>query len=559
MTNVIQNYQWTSVQWTSVQWPKAHKVVQNLRQRIFRATKAGDFKKVKQLQKLMLRCTSNVVTSVRRVTQVNAGKNTPGVDKVLVKTPAERSKLIKELMEYTPWKAKPVKRVFIPKSNGKRRPLGIPTIRDRCMQAIVKNALEPFWEAQFEGISYGFRPGRSGHDAIEKIFHLAYPKGRKKWILDADIKGAFDNISHDFLLKRIGQYQFPAMELIKQWLKAGVMEEGRYMDTNSGTPQGGVISPVLLNIALHGMEKALKVKYGKKGEIRGTRAVVRYADDVVVFCETEEDARKCQTILEKMLAKRGLELSPEKTRIVHITEGFDFLGFNIRQYETPNSTKIGWKLLITPSKDSVKKLRRRLKEEWMKLRTAPVGAITKKMNPIIRGWGNYFRAGVSKKVFAGLDHYQFQRQVRFAKRKHPNKSAYWKEKKYWGKIEGRNDKWVFMDKATGAYMQKFSWIPIQRHILVVKDSSPDDPALKSYWENRMKRNKSLLTSKGVRQKLFNIQKGKCPICNQPLLNLEETGQEELHVHHVIPRKSGGTNQLNNLRLVHLYCHQQQHS
>ena len=190
MTNVIQNYQWTSVQ-----WPKAHKVVQNLRQRIFRATKAGDLKKVKQLQKLMLRCTSNVVTSVRRVTQVNAGKNTPGVDKVLVKTPAERSKLIKELMEYTLWKAKPVKRVFIPKSNGKRRPLGIPTIRDRCMQAIVKNALEPFWEAQFEGISYGFRPGRSGHDAIEKIFHLAYPKGRKKWILDTDIKGAFDQAS----------------------------------------------------------------------------------------------------------------------------------------------------------------------------------------------------------------------------------------------------------------------------------------------------------------------------------------------------------------------------
>jgi RNA-directed DNA polymerase len=174
---------------------------------------------------------------------VNAGKNTPGVDKILVKTPEARTKLIKELMEHQPWKAKPVKRVYIPKRNGKLRPLGIPTIKERCMQAIVKNALEPFWEAKFEGISYGFRPGRSCHDAIEKIYRLARPNKRKKWILDADIKGAFDNINQDFLLNRIGKYQFPAIELIKQWLKAGVLEEGRYLDTNSGTPQGGVITP----------------------------------------------------------------------------------------------------------------------------------------------------------------------------------------------------------------------------------------------------------------------------------------------------------------------------
>ncbi|HYQ92007.1 MAG TPA: reverse transcriptase domain-containing protein [Candidatus Competibacteraceae bacterium] len=238
-TNVIPDYR----DWTAVRWSKTYKVVRNLRQRIFWATKVGDFKKVKQLQKLMLRSTSNIVTSVRRVTQVNAGKNTPGVDKVLVKTPEERTKLLKELMEYTPWRAKPVKRVYIPKHNGKWRPLGIPTIKDRAMQAIVKNALEPFWEAKFEGISYGFRPGRSCHDATAKIFLFANPKGRKRWILDADIKGAFDNIDHNFLLKRIEKYQFPAMELIKQWLKAGVMEEGRYIDANSGTPQGGVSMP----------------------------------------------------------------------------------------------------------------------------------------------------------------------------------------------------------------------------------------------------------------------------------------------------------------------------
>ena len=427
------------------------------------------------------------------------------------------------------------------------------------MQAIVKNALEPFWEAKFEGISYGFRPGRSCHDAIEKIFNLANPRGRKKWILDADIKGAFDNIDHDFLLKRIGKYQLPAMELIKQWLKAGVMEEGKYMDTNSGTPQGGVVSPLLANIALHGMERELKVKYDNRRQIIGKRAVVRYADDFVVFCETRKDAEKSQRILSRMLAKHGLELSPEKTRIVHITEGFDFLGFNIRQYETPNSSRSGYKLRITPSKNSVKKIKAKIKEEWMNMASAPAGAVIKRLNPVVKGWGNYFRIGVSSEVFSELDHFMFQRQKRFANRRHPSKSADWKYKRYWGKIEGRDDKWVFQDKETGAYLHKFSWIPIQRHVMVTKDASPDDPTLKSYWENRTKKAKSWPNNKGTKRKLFNLQKGLCPICNQPLENLDETGQEEVHIHHVKPRKQGGTNQISNLKLVHLYCHQQEHS
>ena len=545
--------------WNTVPWSKSFKVVRNLRQRIFRATKTGDLKKVKQLQKLMLRSTSNILTSVRRVTQVNQGKNTPGVDKVLVKTPAERSKLVNELVSYTPWRARPVKRVYIPKRNGKMRPLGIPTIKDRCMQAIVKNALEPFWEAKFEGISYGFRPGRSCHDAIARIFNLARSGGKKRWILDADIKGAYDNIDHDFLIKRIGKYQFPAMELIKQWLKAGVMEEGRYQDTVSGMPQGGVISPLLANIALHGMERVLGVKHKKRGDTIGPRAVIRYADDFVVFCETEKDARKSQWKLEKMLAKRGLELSSEKTRIVHITKGFDFLGFNIRQYETPKSSRSGYKLLITPSKESQKQIRKRLKEEWTKLVGAPAGAVIKRLNPVIRGWGNYFRIGVSKRVFTKLDDYQFKRQVRYANYRHPKKPWYWKKEKYWGRVEGRNANWVFQDKEKGKHMTKFSWIPIQRHVMVKKDASPDDPTLREYWQARTRKSRKLLQSKGMRYRLFTQQKGTCPICGQPLENLDETGQEELHVHHVQARKNGGTNQLSNLRLVHLYCHQQVHN
>src|SRR5256714_299055 len=211
------------------------------------------------------------------------------------------------------------------KANHKLRPLGIPVVIDRCLQAMVKNALEPSWEAKFEGTSYGFRPGRSCHDAIEKIYLLARPNKTKKWVLDADIKGAFDNISHDHLLSAIGPV--PGKELIKQWLKAGYVEQEIFHATERGTPQGGVVSPLLANIALHGMEEAIGVKYNCRGELIGNRAVVRYADDFVCFCETKEDAQQVQSILTDWLKERGLTLSEEKTRIVHLTEGFDFLSF----------------------------------------------------------------------------------------------------------------------------------------------------------------------------------------------------------------------------------------
>jgi RNA-directed DNA polymerase len=224
--------------WNTIDWTKANRLVRNLRQRIFRATREGDWTKVRSLQKLMLRSYANTLMSVRRVTQVNAGKTTPGVDKVVVKTPAERGQLVAEMRTLTPWRAKPVKRVYIPKANGKLRPLGIPVIRDRVLQAMVKNMLEPSWEARFEGTSYGFRPGRSAQDALKKIYHLVLPNTRLKWILDADIKSAFDQISHDYLLETIGPV--PGKELIRQWLKAGHVEMGTYHETLTGTPQGGM-------------------------------------------------------------------------------------------------------------------------------------------------------------------------------------------------------------------------------------------------------------------------------------------------------------------------------
>ena len=428
--------------WNFVDWRKASRCVRNLRQRIFRASQEGDLRRVASLQKLMLRSRSNALLAVRRVTQVNKGKNTPGVDKVVVKTPEARGKLVDLVRSHQPWQAKPVRRVYIPKANGKRRPLGIPVMVDRALQAMVLAALEPFWEARFEGCSYGFRPGRGCHDAIGKIYRLANPNNRKKWILDADIKGAFDNIGHDTLLEAIGP--FPARELVRQWLKAGYVEMGRWHATESGTPQGGVISPLLANIALHGMEEALGVIYRSDGRIHGPRALVRYADDFVVFCETEEDALAAKEAVASFLAMRRLELSAEKTRIVHLSQGFDFLGFSVRLYPAPKTSRSGWKLLIKPSTDSVKEIKARLKSEWRSLLGSDIRTALARLNPIIRGWANYHRAVVAKETFSHLDNWMFRKCLRYVRRTHPTKSWAWCSKRYWGSYrKGSANRWVF--------------------------------------------------------------------------------------------------------------------
>jgi RNA-directed DNA polymerase len=502
----------------------------------------------------MLRSYSNVLLSVRKATQENQGKKTAGVDRVLVKTPLQRMKLTNDLaMNNKDWQPKPTRRVYIPKSNGKNRPLGIPTIRDRCLQAIIKNALEPYWEAKFEGCSYGFRPGRSVHDAIHRIYLSVCPHRRKKWILDADISGCFDNIDHNNLMKSIGN--FPARRLISAWLKSGYVDGNTFHRTESGTPQGGIISPLLANIALNGLEKHLGVKYNNRGENIGKRILVRYADDFVIMCESEDDALKAKETTEEWLGLRGLELSKEKTKIVHISEGFDFLGFNIRQYKV-NNTKTGWKLLIKPSNKFVKEVKSKIRKTFFKYHGQTVGLLIAKINPIIRGIAEYCRKVVSAKIFSNLDSYLFTRQTRYAHRTHPNKPFYWKKGKYWGRLNlSRDSKWDFGDKKIGAYMLKFSWFNIERHVMVTKTASPDDPELKDYWEKRWRtKAKSEATRYNkTKETVANRQGYKCTVCGESLFN-----DEPIDLHHIIPKSQGGKDEIRNLIWVHQYCHHKIH-
>ena len=418
----------------------------------------------------------------------------------------------------------------------------------------MKNALEPCWEAQFEGVSYGFRPGRGCHDAIEKIFIICSPHRKKKWILDADISGCFDNINHDKLLEIIGN--FPKRNLIAKWLKAGYVDKNTFHLQEAGTPQGSLISPLLANIALHGMETAIGVKYNHQGNCISKITLVRYADDFCIFCETQEDALIAKEQINNWLNTRGLQISDEKTKIVHITEGFDFLGFNIRQYKV-NNTRTGYKLLIKPSKEFVKKCKQDIREVFLNNVGNSVDNLIGKINSIIRGKANYMNKVVSKEVFSYLDYYLFTRQVRFVKRTHPNKPWKWIKNKYWGNLSltHPNQGWVFGNKATGNHMLKFSWTKIERHAVVSKTSSPDDPSLVEYWEKRKsKRDESEAQKLNKRkQKIAQRQNYKCTMCGQSIFNGEPT-----QIHHIKPRSEGGSDDISNLTYVHTFCHHKIH-
>jgi RNA-directed DNA polymerase len=511
-----------AVGWDWVDWHAVEREVRRLRQRIFKAAQEGDLAKVRSLQKLMLRSRSNTLLSVRQVTQRNAGRKTAGIDGEVALTSESRADVaVRVHQSIRTWKPRAVRRVYIPKNGNaaKLRPLGIPVISDRCHQARVRNALEPEWEARFEPKSYGFRPGRSCQDAIGAIYTSSHgPLAKRLWALDADLAAAFDKISHDHLLSAIGS--FPARDMIRDWLKAGVFEPGKgFALTGEGTPQGGVISPLLMNVALHGLEEAAGVRYHTAGVHAGdtkpgSPILVRYADDLVVLCHSQEQAEQVKVQLAGWLTPRGLAFNEDKTKIVRLSDGFDFLGYNVRRYHR--------KLLIKPSGAALRRLRKRLATEMRALRGSNVMAVLAKLGPIVRGWAAYYRGVVSSRLFTSLDHYLWQLLYKWATWSHPNKPKSWIVDRYFGKLNKfRNDNWVF-GRDSDAYLTKFSWTSIVRHVMVKAGASPDDPGLAEYWAERRKRVKPPLDDYTLR--LLTRQDARCPLCREHLLTADQPPQ-----------------------------------
>ena len=536
-----------STTWADITWHAVEGHVRRLQERLYRATTNKAWKRVKSLQKLLVRATSNKLLAIRRLTQENQGKHTAGIDGMGYDTPEARWKLFQEGLRLKGYKPKPVRRVYIPKDNGKQRPLGIPTGKDRGMQAIVKAALAPEWEARFEANSYGCRPGRCTMDAIQSIHTPMSQKTSSPWVLDAAISGCFANIDHGPLLAKLPVFT----TTLRQWLKAGVVEVGFFSPTDTGTPQGGVISPLLAHVALDGMERLFDAVYAdgrpkapacRKGSNRGI-AVIRYADDFVITAPTREVLEtSARPRVETFLHERGLALNEGKTRIVHITEGFNFLGFHLRKFGKQGT----W--LTVPQKEKVLKHLRAIRSYLDAHKQTPAVRVIKTLNPIIRGWANYYRHSAAKDVFQKAQYALWLMTWKWAKRRHPKKSSKWVKVRYFRCNGGH---WTFQERK--AELVKPDTTLITRFTKITGRHSPYDPALKEYWTERKKQQVGRETYAKQRLMLLQKQGYQCALCH-----IQFTPGETIETDHIIPTSQGGTDNLNNKRLVHPWCHRQRH-
>jgi RNA-directed DNA polymerase len=469
--------------WININWSKVESAVYRLQMRIAKARRRRHFGRVKSLQWLLTHSLDAKLLAVRRVT-TSKGAKTAGVDGKLYQSDGIKLRLAMSLRQRG-YKAQPLKRVYIPKSNGKKRPLGIPTLYDRAMQALYLLALEPVAEMQSDPNSYGFRPRRSTADAVEQAFRVLCNPCSAKWILEGDIKGCFDNISHEWLLNNV----LIDKRMLRQWLQAGYIENQTLLPTTEGTPQGGIISPVLANLALDGLEKAIRQvkKTGRSKTTRHKVHVIRYADDFIVTGKSKAALENdIKPIIVNFLKERGLTLSEEKTSITHIDEGFDFLGFNIRKYQG--------KLLIKPTKEGIKSFLSKIRQVIKTNKTAKASDLIGQLNLKIRGWAYYYRYCVAKRVFAYIDDSIYRSISQWTVRRHNNKNMSWIRKKYFRK-QGY-DNWVFFgtqEKANGDRIEidlaNASSITIGRYVKVKQDARVYDPKYIKYFANRKQNNR----------------------------------------------------------------------
>lgn len=558
--------------WKTINWRQVERSVFKLQKRIYAASRCGDIQRVRKLQKTLMRSWSNRVLAVRRVTQDNQGRKTAGVDGIKSLSPEARFDLAKGL--FPNGKSKPTRRIWIPKPGKiERRPLSIPTIFDRALQAVVKATLEPEWEARFEPSSYGFRPARSCHDAIKHIKNCIVSK--PKFVLDADISQCFDRINQEALLRKLDM-NGSVRQQIKAWLKSGVIDAGKFVATTAGTPQGGVLSPLLSSIALHGLESLINQEFpvNLAGKIKGAKSrfgckisqatCIRYADDFVVLNESLAVIKRCEEIIKDWLKDMGLELKPEKTRIAHTLHshlsedgqpGFDFLGHHIQQVKVgkyrdnrnSQGTGLGFITLITPSKKAIETHKQDMKSIIIKHRSCSQAELIKHLNPLIRGWASYYRVSDAGTTgdFARLDRITYLRLRRWAKRQ--TGSINLGHQKYWHTL-GDNH-WVFMTRTKSNPLRLLTHSEfhssVNDYVKVLGDKSPFDGDL-IYWSLRLSTHPEMPTTKA---KLLKQQKGQCAGC---CLHFHQG--DLLEIDHINPISCGGKKEWQNLQLLHRHCH-----
>jgi RNA-directed DNA polymerase len=475
--------------------------------------------------------------AVKRVTE-NKGKKTAGIDGKVWITPSQKMRAIDAIAEWEGYRPKALKRIRIPKKDkNQTRPLSIPTMEDRARQALHMLALQPIAETLGDINSYGFRSKRRCADAIDQIFKILRQKGSSQWILEADIKGFFDNIDFEWIMQHIPMNK----KVLQAWLNCGFIEGGKLFPTTEGVPQGGIISPVIGNMVLDGLEAIVcsHPYYKRKHGIN----FVRYADDFIVTAKTKEVLE--DEIIPKInafLKPRGVQLSEQKTQVTHISKGFDFLGQSIRKYRRRDG-RLG-KIQIEPSKKSVQSIKNKIKAICKSSGQLTQAQLISRLNPVLRGWANYHRHIICGNTYALVNNFLWFRLMRWGKNRHPRKTGRWMAERYFGYAKG--SKWAFKDKVTGTTLIRLNNdIHTYRHIKILGEANPFDADWNGYFQNREK----LIMMKSVSSyigKVSKRQEGKCPQCQQIL-----QAEDKYHLHHLDGDKTNCG--IRNVVLLHKTC------